>query len=74
MLLDPEERSVPDDPRFITLSDAIVVVQGLSAWLKHVPEGAALQYKVGDTIVVFTTDAPRAGRILEILLETAGMA
>ncbi len=58
----------------ITLGEAIEKVQGLCAWLRHVPEDYTLQHKEGEVMVVDVVDAQRAGRTLQLLMHSSGMA
>ena len=58
----------------ITLREGIETVQALCTWLKNVPEDFALQHKEGEVMVIDVVDAQRAGRTLQLLMHSAGMA
>ena len=62
------------DPAYITLEEAVLVVEGLVAWLKYTPEGATLQARIGDEMTMLVPDAQRAGYVLETLMHTSGVA
>lgn len=63
------------DQDVIELPDAIRMVQGLSSWLlKAGPIPLAYRDTPEAEPIVYVLDANRAGRVLNILMITAGMA
>lgn len=72
MVSDPKECAVAD-PDIVTFEESCLIVEGLIAWLKRGPE-VPLIYIAGGKKIVAIKDAARAGRVLECLMHTSGLA